>query len=179
MHADVLRALRGSVPARDDGVRAGGAGGPRACAHAPRRHGGDAHRHRAARVAADAARSRALSAKPHLTPRDLALILAVVALWGFSFVAIKVALREIPPFALAALRFLLAAMPLVFFIKRSRMPWSYVAGYGFAIGVCQFGLLFLGMKLGMPAGLSSLVIQLQVFFTIGLGIVFLGDRLHR
>jgi O-acetylserine/cysteine efflux transporter len=51
--------------------------------------------------------------------------------------------------------------------------------YGLGIGVCQFGLLFLGMKLGMPAGLSSLVIQLQVFFTIGLGIAFLGDRLHR
>ena len=34
------------------------------------------------------------------------------------------------------------------------------------------------MKLGMPAGLASLVIQLQVFFTIGLAIAFLGDRLH-
>jgi O-acetylserine/cysteine efflux transporter len=59
------------------------------------------------------------------------------------------------------------------------MPWGYIAGYGFAIGVCQFGLLFLGMKLGMPAGLSSIVIQVQVFFTIGLGIAFLGDRLQR
>ena len=56
------------------------------------------------------------------------------------------------------------------------MPWRFVVGYGFAIGVCQFGLLFLGMKLGMPAGLSSLVIQVQVFFTIGLGLVYLGDR---
>jgi hypothetical protein len=96
-----------------------------------------------------------LSAKPHLAPRDLALILAVVALWGFSFVAIKVALREIPPFALAALRFFLAAVPLVFFIKPPRMPWRFIAGYGLAIGFFQFGLLFLGMKLGMPAGLSS------------------------
>ncbi len=42
--------------------------------------------------------------------------------------------------------------------------------YGFAIGVCQFGLLFLGIALGMPAGLSSLVIQVQVFFTIGLAV---------
>jgi len=120
-----------------------------------------------------------LSAKAHLTARDLALILAVVALFGFSFVAIKVGLREIPPFALAALRFFLAAVPLVFFIKRPRMPWSYVAGYGFAIGVCQFGLLFLGMKLGMPAGLSSLVIQVQIFFTVGLAIAFLGDRPYK
>jgi O-acetylserine/cysteine efflux transporter len=120
-----------------------------------------------------------LSAKAHLTAGDLALILVVVALFGFSFVVIKVGLREIPPFALAGLRFFLAAVPLVFFIKRPRMPWSYIAAYGFAIGVCQFGLLFLGMKLGMPAGLSSLVIQVQIFFTVGLAIAFLGDRLHK
>lgn len=120
-----------------------------------------------------------MSAKPRLAPRDLALILAIVALWGFSFVAIKVGLREIPPFALAALRFFLAAVPLVFFIKRPRMPWRFIVGYGFAIGVCQFALLFLGMKLGMPAGLSSVVIQLQIFFTIGLAIAFLGDRLRK
>jgi O-acetylserine/cysteine efflux transporter len=90
-----------------------------------------------------------------------------------------VGLREIPPFALAALRFFLAAVPLVLFIKRPRMPWRFIVGYGFAIGVCQFALLFLGMKLGMPAGLSSVVIQLQIFFTIGLAIAFLGDRLRK
>lgn len=106
-------------------------------------------------------------------------MLAVVALWGFSFVAIKVGLREIPPFALAALRFFFAAIPLVFFIRPPRIPWPYVVAYGVAIGICQFGLLFLGMKLGMPAGLSSLVIQLQVFFTLGLAIAFLGDTLRK
>jgi O-acetylserine/cysteine efflux transporter len=115
--------------------------------------------------------------KTHLSARDLALTLAVVALWGFSFVPIKLGLREIPPFALAALRFLFAAVPLVFFIKPPQMPWRFVVAYGFAIGVCQFGLLFLGMKLGMAAGLSSLVIQVQVFFTIGLGLIYLRDRI--
>jgi len=120
-----------------------------------------------------------LSAKPRLAARDLALMLAVVALWGFSFVAIKVGLREIPPFAFVALRFVLAAVALEFFIKRPRMPWRFVVGYGLAVGVCQFGLLFFGMKLGMPAGLSSVVIQLQIFFTVGLAIAFLGDRLRK
>lgn len=114
-----------------------------------------------------------------LAPRDLALILAVVAIWGFSFVAIKVGLREVPPFALVALRFVFAAVPLTFFVKPPRMPWQLVVGYGTGIGVFQFGLLFLGMKLGMPAGLSSVVIQLQVFFTIGLAVAFLGDRFRR
>jgi O-acetylserine/cysteine efflux transporter len=116
--------------------------------------------------------------KARLAPRDLALILVVVALWGFSFVPIKVGLREVPPLALAALRFFFAAVPLVFFIPRPRMPWRVVVAYGLAIGVFQFGLLFLGMSLGMPAGLSSIVIQVQVFFTIGLGVMALGDRLR-
>ncbi len=113
-----------------------------------------------------------------IAPRDLALILAVVALWGFAFVPIKVGLREVPAFALAALRFFFAAVPLVFFVPRPNMPWRMIVAYGFAIGVFQFGLLFFGMKLGMPVGLSSLVIQVQVFFTIALGVIFLGDRVR-
>jgi O-acetylserine/cysteine efflux transporter len=117
--------------------------------------------------------------KSALAPRDLLLTLATVTLWGFSFVPIKVGLRELPPFALAALRFFFAAVPLVLVIKRPSMPWRDIVGYGVAIGVVQFGLLFLGMQLGMPAGLSSLVIQMQVFFTIGLAIAFFGDRLQR
>jgi O-acetylserine/cysteine efflux transporter len=117
--------------------------------------------------------------KARLAPRDLALTLVVVALLGFSFVPIKIGLREMPPFALAALRFLFAAFPLVLFVRRPRIPASIVVAYGFAIGVCQFGLLFLALNLGMPAGLSSIVIQVQVFFTIGLGVAFLGDRLRR
>jgi O-acetylserine/cysteine efflux transporter len=117
--------------------------------------------------------------KTHLAPRDLALTLAVVAMWGYSFVPIKVALNEVPPFTLAAVRFFMAAVPMVLFVRPPAMPWRSVFAYGFAIGVCQFGLLFLGIKLGMPAGLSSLVIQMQVFFTIGLAVAFAGDHVRR
>ena len=123
--------------------------------------------------------SRAISVKTHLSPPDLLLTLAIMAVLGYTFVPIKVALREVPPFALASVRFALAALPLVFFIKRPAMPWRFVIAYGIAIGVLQFGLMFLGMKLGMPAGLTSLVMQLQVFFTIGLAVMLAGDRLQR
>jgi O-acetylserine/cysteine efflux transporter len=114
-----------------------------------------------------------------LAPRDLVLVLAVVTLFGFAFVAIKVGLRELPPFMLAAMRYVFAAFPLVLFVKPPRMPWRYIVGYGLAIGTCQFGLLFLGIELGVPAGLSSLIIQVQVFFTIALGIAFLGEHWRR
>ena len=58
--------------------------------------------------------------KHALAPRDLLLTLAVVTLLGFTFVPIKVGLRELPPFALAALRFFFAAVPLVLVIRRPR-----------------------------------------------------------
>ena len=115
-------------------------------------------------------------ARTALTPRDLLLMLALVTVAGFAFVPIKLALQEIPPFALAALRFLLAALPAMFFVPRPALPWRFVVSYGHAIGFFQFGLLFLAIKMGMPAGLSSLVIQVQVFFTIGLAMLLSGDR---
>ena len=89
------------------------------------------------------------------------------------------ALETVPPFALAALRFLFAAVPALFFIRRPKVGWGTLIAYGCAIGVLQFGLLFMGMKLGMPAGLSSLVIQTQVFFTIALAAWWMHDRLDR
>ncbi len=117
--------------------------------------------------------------RARLSGRDLLLILSVVALWGATFVVIKVALLEVPPFALAALRFLVAAVPACLLVRPPAMPAWGVIGYGLAIGVMQFGLLFLGMQLGMAAGLSSLVIQVQVFFTIGLAALLTHDRLQR
>jgi O-acetylserine/cysteine efflux transporter len=111
-----------------------------------------------------------------MSPRDLILALFVVTVWGVNFVAIRWGVDEVAPLLMTALRYLLAAIPAVFFIKRPAVGWKVLIGYGFAIGVAQFGLLFLSIKLGMPAGLSSLVMQLQAFFTIGLAVVFLGER---
>jgi O-acetylserine/cysteine efflux transporter len=115
--------------------------------------------------------------RSRIPPRDAALVVVVVALWGFNFVPIRWSLDEVPPFALAALRFLLAAVPMVFFVRRPAMPAWLVVCYGLAIGVGQFGLLFLGIALGMPAGLASLIVQAQVFFTIGLAAWTFGDRI--
>lgn len=108
--------------------------------------------------------------------RDLFLALAVVTVWGVNFVAIRWGVDEVPPLLLTALRFACAAVPAVLFIRPPKVGLGILVAYGFAIGVLQFGLLFAAIKLGMPAGLSSLVMQLQAFFTIGLAVVFLGER---
>lgn len=108
--------------------------------------------------------------------RDILLALAVATVWGLSFIAIRWGVDEVSPLLLTALRYTFAALPAVFFIRPPKADWRIVVAYGFAIGVGQFGLLFLAIKLGMPAGLSSLVIQLQVFFTIGLAFLLFGER---
>lgn len=105
----------------------------------------------------------------------LLLALLVVAVWGFNFVVIKIGLEDISPLLLCALRFFLSAFPAIFFVKRPNTPFKLVMAYGLIIFVMQFSFLFVGLYLGMPAGLASLVLQTHVFFTILLAVLFLGE----
>jgi O-acetylserine/cysteine efflux transporter len=100
--------------------------------------------------------------------RPLHVLLAVViaAVWGFNFVIIKVGVSEVPPFLLTGLRFLLCAVPAVFFLERPKVSWAYICGFGLMLSIGQFVFLFLAVYLGMSASLASLVLQLQVFFTM-------------
>ncbi|MBI5069100.1 MAG: EamA family transporter [Deltaproteobacteria bacterium] len=111
--------------------------------------------------------------------RDLLLALLVVALWGVNFVVIKVGLRGVSPFVLGGLRFLLASFPAVLLLPRPRVPWRITLGFAAASFLGQFSLLFWAMKVGMPSGLASLVLQSQVFFTAILAALFLGERPRR
>ena len=105
------------------------------------------------------------------------LALAVVAVWGTNFVIIRLGLDALPPLLFAALRFTLAAVPLVFIVKRPAVPWRDLAAYGVLIGVGQFGLLFIAIDGFIAPGLASLVVQTQVVFTIALAMRGTGERL--
>nr|WP_153401360.1 EamA family transporter [Polymorphobacter fuscus] len=105
------------------------------------------------------------------------LALAVVAVWGTNFVVIRLGLDALPPLLFAALRFTLAALPMVFFLRRPAVPWRDLAAYGVLIGVGQFGLLFIAIDGWIAPGLASLVVQVQVVFTIGLAMRGTGERL--
>ena len=107
------------------------------------------------------------------------LALAVVAVWGTNFVVIKVALDALPPLTFATLRYIFALLPAIFFIRRPAVPWRSLATYGVAIGFGQFGLLFIAMDGLISPGLASLVVQMQIFFTIGLAIWLSGERVRR
>jgi O-acetylserine/cysteine efflux transporter len=108
----------------------------------------------------------------------LLLALAVVSVWGTNFVVIRWGLDGLPPFLFATLRFALSALPWIFFLPRPAAPWSRMAAFGVLLGVGQFGLLFLAMRSNISPGLASLVVQLQVFFTIGLALLLMGEKVR-
>lgn len=110
--------------------------------------------------------------------RHILFALGVVLIWGVNFVAIKVALREMPPLLLCAVRFLLVAFPAVFFLPRPSIRWSQLTVYGLCMFGLHFGFVFLGMKLGVSAGLASLTLQFQVFVTLALAAIFLKEKIH-
>lgn len=111
--------------------------------------------------------------------RHILLALLVVAIWGFNFVVIKLSVEAMPPILAAAFRFAAAAFPAILFVRPPKAPAWIVMAFGLSFGVALYGFLNLGVAWGMPAGLSSLVLQTQAFFTMVMAFVLLGERPSR
>ena len=115
---------------------------------------------------------------PGLPASHLLLALAIVAVWGTNFVVIKISLDSFPPFFFATLRYIFALLPAVFFMPRPKVSWDNLCIYGLATGVGQFGIMYFAIDGRISPGLASLVIQTQVFFTIGFAMFFAKEGLR-
>lgn len=111
---------------------------------------------------------------PHLL-----LAILITAIWGINFSVIKIGLSSVDPFILAGIRFTLCALPALFFIKKPDVPWRYIIGYGLVFGIGLWGLVNLGIKAGLSAGIASLLLQFSAFFTILLGSFVFKESLTR
>lgn len=111
-----------------------------------------------------------------MTPRHALLGVAIAVAWGLNFVAIGQGLHDLPPLLFVGLRYLFASVPLVFLAKSPDVGVATVVWLGLLGCVGQFGLLFLGIAAGLPAGMSSVILQAQMPFTVLLGVVLLGER---
>jgi O-acetylserine/cysteine efflux transporter len=110
-----------------------------------------------------------------MTLLHVALALLVAVIWGVAFVATKIGLESFSPPQLAALRFLIAALPVVL-LRRPPVPWSFLVMVGLFLFAGQFLFQFFGIALGMPPGLASIVVQMQAFFTVAFAALALGER---
>lgn len=111
---------------------------------------------------------------PHLL-----LAVLITAIWGINFSVIKLGLHAVDPFILAGLRFTLCALPALLFIKKPDVPWRYLIGYGLVFGMGLWGLVNLGIKTGLSAGIASLVLQFSAFFTLIAGSWLFKEPLSR
>lgn len=111
---------------------------------------------------------------PHLF-----LAIFTILIWGFNFVFIKIGLSGIPPIFLVFCRFFLTCFPAIFFVKRPEIPFTKLLSYGLVMFALQFTLLFSGMYVGVTPGIAALILQVQVFFTIFLGVIILKEKLHK
>lgn len=112
-----------------------------------------------------------------MRPTDWLCALLVILIWGVNFIVMKWGLEELSPLMLSALRFALASLPLLLFVRKpASLTWGVLAAYGLVQGVGQFGMLFAGLALGMPAGMASVVLQAQAFISLLLGAIFLKEQ---
>lgn len=109
-----------------------------------------------------------------MQPRHIALAFALVTFWGLNFVVITIALTDYPPLFLAALRFGLSALPVIF-LPRPKVSWPLMIAASATLFVGQFSLLFPSMAVGMPPGLASIAAQSQAFVTIGIAAAVLHE----
>nr|WP_312578518.1 EamA family transporter [Sedimentibacter sp.] len=108
--------------------------------------------------------------------KDLILALLVVIVWGANFTVVKLGLSGVPSMLLVFLRYLITSLA-VFFVKKPNTEWKYIILYGLTVGVGQFSCLFYAMEIGMPAGLASILLQLQAFISPFIAILFLKQRI--
>ncbi len=113
-----------------------------------------------------------------MTPLYTVLAVLVTFIWGVNFTFIAWGLESFPPLMLTALRFFFTAIPLVFFLKPPKFNRTL---FIYAIGtfVMQYAFVFTAMHLGASAGLTALLLQLQIFMTVLLAYVMLGEAVNR
>lgn len=113
-----------------------------------------------------------------MTPIHIALAILVAFIWGVNFTFIAWALDSFPPLMLTAMRFFFTAVPLVLFLKPPKFNRTL---FIYAIGtfVMQYAFVFTAMHLGASAGLTALLLQVQIFITVLLAYVILGETVNR
>ncbi len=111
--------------------------------------------------------------------KDIVLALIVAIGWGTNFTVIKLGLDGIPSMLLVAVRYMAVMFPAIFFVKKPDVSFKYILAYGLTVGVGQFSCVFYAIEIGMPAGLASIILQLQAFITPLLGAVLFKEKLNK
>ena len=110
-----------------------------------------------------------------MKPADVFLAVLVAVIWGLAFVASRIALDELSPALMTALRFSIAAVPCLF-VRKPDVSWPLLIAISFTLFLGQFLAQAWGIALGVPVGLTSVIVQSQALFTILFAAILFGER---
>ena len=110
---------------------------------------------------------------------DWLLALLTILIWGLNFLVSKVGISELPPLLFGLCRFIFVCFPAVFFIARPKAPLRRVLIYGITINFMQFGFMLSALGFGLAAGVTSLLLQIQVFFTILIAALYFHEKIPK
>jgi O-acetylserine/cysteine efflux transporter len=109
-----------------------------------------------------------------MKPADVCIAVMVAVIWGLAFVASRIALDELPPELMTALRFAIAAVPCLF-VRKPKVSWPLLIAISFALFLGQFLAQSIAIAHGVPVGLTSVIVQSQALFTIALAAILFGE----
>ncbi|MFZ1135976.1 MAG: EamA family transporter [Candidatus Korobacteraceae bacterium] len=115
------------------------------------------------------------------TWKTLLAFAIIYFVWGSTFLAIRIGVHEVPPFLLAAMRFLAAGLVLYVWMlargERSPTPrqWSSVLIIAFLIFVLDYGLVFWAEQT-VPSGLTAVMLATIPAFMALSEIIFLRTQ---
>jgi O-acetylserine/cysteine efflux transporter len=104
-----------------------------------------------------------------MKPADICIAVLVAVIWGLAFVASRIALEELPPALMTALRFAIAAAPCLF-VKKPKVAWPLLIATSLTLFLGQFLAQAYGIAHGVGVGLTSVIVQSQALFTIAFAI---------
>jgi O-acetylserine/cysteine efflux transporter len=110
-----------------------------------------------------------------MKPADICLAVMVAVIWGLAFVASRIALNELSPALMTALRFSIAAVPCLF-VRKPVVSWTLLIAISFTLFLGQFLAQAWAIAHGVPVGLSSVIVQSQALFTIALAAIIFRER---
>src|SRR5580698_6939504 len=104
--------------------------------------------------------------------KTLSAFAVIYFVWGSTFLAIRIGVREVPPFLLAAIRFLIAGLVLYLWARAQREPsptrrqWASIVFIALLLFVFDYGLLFWAEQ-RVPSGLAAVMMAtIPVFMSL-------------
>ena len=110
-----------------------------------------------------------------MKPADVCIAVLVAVIWGLGFIVSRIALNEFSPELMTTLRFAIAALPCLF-VRKPGVSWEILIAISFTLFLGQFLAQAFAIQHGVPVGLTSVIVQSQALFTIGLAAILFGER---